>query len=305
MQNIRGGAALLRDAYLKTFPDDPALSEGKDLARWYQPVAAYFGSSDKAATRNYADHVFGSIKSGIKSRPGAQIAAVAAHAGLVPVRGAWQSVPSDYEIANSRRLKGLQMPDIGSRGAKLAAPFVRPLSDFNGDQWAPSPNFGWQYIGQHGRPTALIEVVIHTCQGLYSGCLSTLQNNSVPLDKRVSAHFLVRSSDGWRAKLVSVDDVAWHALSHNNYSMGIEHEGWAGQGYQYYNATMYRQSSWLTAWACYLYYFGCDLNHVVGHSSFQPEKPDPGPYWDWNYYMTCVYWRLQFIQYGYPPQTCY
>src|SRR3546814_7351071 len=58
--------------------------------------------------------------------------------------------------------------------------------DFPGARWVTSPN----YSSRSG--TAVREVAIHTMQGSYAGSISWFQNSS----SQVSAHYLIRSSDG-------------------------------------------------------------------------------------------------------------
>jgi N-acetyl-anhydromuramyl-L-alanine amidase AmpD len=64
-------------------------------------------------------------------------------------------------------------------------------------------------------------VVVHTTQGSYSGTISWFQNSSAS----VSAHYVVRSSDGQVTQMVLEEDVGWHAgsWSYNLASVGIEH----------------------------------------------------------------------------------
>ncbi|MDM8562260.1 peptidoglycan recognition family protein, partial [Candidatus Marithioploca araucensis] len=59
-------------------------------------------------------------------------------------------------------------------------------------------------------------------EGTYAGAISWFQN----CNAKVSAHFIVRASDGEITQLVKVKDIAWHAgvWSYNKRSIGVEHE---------------------------------------------------------------------------------
>src|SRR3546814_1715674 len=70
--------------------------------------------------------------------------------------------------------------------------------------------------------SAVREVAIHTMQGSYAGSISWFQNSS----SQVSAHYLIRSSDGQVTQMVREYNKAWHVRSHNPRSIGIEHEGY-------------------------------------------------------------------------------
>src|SRR5690606_24789500 len=62
--------------------------------------------------------------------------------------------------------------------------------------------------------TAISAVTIHTVQGSYSGCISWFKNCSA----QVSAHYVLRSSDGQVTQMVLESDKAWHVGNSNPYS---------------------------------------------------------------------------------------
>lgn len=97
-----------------------------------------------------------------------------------------------------------------------------------------------------------------------------------------------RPSDGDITQMVRDKDIAYHAREANSYSIGIEHEGYIDNP-SWYTDTMYRSSAKLTPYLCDKYGIPKDRAHIQGH----PEIPgndhtDPGPNWDWNYYMSLV-----------------
>lgn len=144
--------------------------------------------------------------------------------------------------------------------------------------------------------TSVSKVVIHTVQGSYSGAISWFQNSSA----QVSAHYVVRSSDGQITQSVGEEDIAWHAghWDTNEASIGIEHEGYVEDPGKWYTDAMYRQSAALVADICDRYGIPKDRSHVIGHFEVPGCSTkggggsgchtDPGSGWDWNYYMSLV-----------------
>ncbi len=139
-------------------------------------------------------------------------------------------------------------------------------------------------------------VVVHTTQGSYSGTVSWFQNSSAS----VSAHYVVRSSDGEITQMVQEEDVGWHAghWDTNAKSIGIEHEGYVEDPGKWYTDSLYRRSAELVRDICDRYGIPKDRAHIIGHN----EVPgcsggsgggagchtDPGTGWDWTYYMSLI-----------------
>ena len=75
------------------------------------------------------------------------------------------------------------------------------------------------------RPTSnsIDGIVLHVAQGSWSSALNWFQNPKA----QASAHYTVRSSDGFIGQSVLEKDIAWHAgnWNYNQASIGIEHEG--------------------------------------------------------------------------------
>ncbi|WP_052866694.1 N-acetylmuramoyl-L-alanine amidase [Streptomyces niger] len=138
------------------------------------------------------------------------------------------------------------------------------------------------------RPTqyGIDTVIVHVTQETYADTVKIFQNPK----KGVSAHYCVRSADGYIGQFVREDDVAWHAgnWGYNTRSIGIEHEGWVDQP-QWFTAAMYEQSALLTAAVCARYGIPVDREHIIGHVEVPgTDHTDPGPYWDWARYMSLV-----------------
>ena len=129
-------------------------------------------------------------------------------------------------------------------------------------------------------------VIIHTCEGSFSGCWGWLVGCH-----DVSAHYVV-STAGEVVQCVENEDTAWHVGCLNARSIGIEHEGSATRPENFTDA-MYCASSQLTRWICDNFGVPCDRDHVIGHNEANElychgDHWDPGPGWDWAKYMDWV-----------------
>lgn len=130
-------------------------------------------------------------------------------------------------------------------------------------------------------------VVIHTVQGSYSGCISWFQNSSAS----VSAHYVVRSSDGQVTQMVQEQDVAWHAgnWDYNLASVGIEHEGYVDAPSTWYTSAMYAGSAALTADIVARNGISASRSTIIAHSEVPgATHTDPGSGWDWDLYMDLI-----------------
>lgn len=149
-------------------------------------------------------------------------------------------------------------------------------------RWQQSPNYS------SGR-TDYRWVLIHTTQGGYSGAVSWLTNPS----SNVSAHYVIRSSDGQITQLVQHANTAWHAQCYNARSIGIEHEGFIADPAKWYTDAMYTESAKLVAWICNRHNIPKDRSHVIAHVEVAPNcntggHTDPGTGWNWTKYMGLV-----------------
>ncbi|WP_416959433.1 N-acetylmuramoyl-L-alanine amidase [Streptomyces sp. Agncl-13] len=157
--------------------------------------------------------------------------------------------------------------------------------DYPSAEWQPASTSNYT---ASNRPSTypLAYVIIHVTQETYSSTLSIFQNPQ----KKVSAHYLVRSADGHVAQCVREADVAWHAgnWDYNTRSIGIEHEGWVDQP-AWFTDALYEQSARLTAAVCTKYGLPKDRAHIIGHYEVPgTDHTDPGPNWDWTRYIRMV-----------------
>jgi hypothetical protein len=135
-----------------------------------------------------------------------------------------------------------------------------------------------------GRSGEISQVVIHVTQGSYDSTVNWFKNP----DAQVSAHYVVRSSDGQVTQMVDDGDTAWHVGNGNPTAIGIEHEGFVDDP-SYFTEEMYRSSAALTRSLTDKYGIPRDRQHIVGHSEVPGnDHTDPGQNWDWDKYMRYV-----------------
>ena len=144
------------------------------------------------------------------------------------------------------------------------------------------------------RPTdglAVRYVVVHDTEEPYAPTLAEFQDSHA----YVSAHYVTRSSDGLVTQMVPTKDVAWHAGNWyvNMHSVGIENEGFALQGAQWYTEKLYHSLARLTRYQAKRFGFPLNRAHLIGHDqvpgptgAFQAGMHwDPGTYFNWAHFM--------------------
>ncbi|MBM7494589.1 hypothetical protein JOD64_005811 [Micromonospora luteifusca] len=250
--NVRGGAAVLRE-----LADGEGLTAGaRDrLSAWYPAVARYSAAVNDATARLYADHVYDLLRAGIKAGP-VQVAPQAVRPELGRYAGIAPAGAADPHLAAAA------VPEYGPA------------------RWVPAN--GGNY--QAGRSSRITTVVVHVTQGSYAGTVSWFQNPS----SGVSAHYVVKSSNGEITQMVREGDTAYHARSANPYALGIEHEGFVDNP-AWFTDAMYRSSAALTRYLCDKYGLPKNRTAIKGHNEMPGnDHTDPGPNWNWNYYLSLV-----------------
>jgi len=148
---------------------------------------------------------------------------------------------------------------------------------------------------------AVTHYAIHTVQGTYAGCISWFKNCSA----QVSAHYVVRSSDGQITQMVSEANKAWHIGSENPYTIGTEHEGYVDDA-SWYTTAMYGSSAALArdivgsgygisglrtfygAATTGTFATGACIK-IKGHQHFPNQThTDPGVNWNWEKFYTLI-----------------
>lgn len=184
-------------------------------------------------------------------------------------------------------------------GTAFCAMVVQPAlasPDYAPAIWNPAATCNYSA----GRSTPFTHVAVHTTQGSYAGAISWFKNCS----SQVSAHYVLRSSDGQITQMVREGDRAWHIGSSNGYTVGLEHEGYIANPGAWYTTAMYNASAVLTRDVLaarslprkvYDGSLGWDAKlsdssyNVKGHINYANQThTDPGSGWDWRRYKTLV-----------------
>lgn len=266
-QNIRGGAALLA-SYERSLtgglPTDPAA--------WYGAVARYSQSPDQSGASSFANHVFATIETGAsRTTSDGQRLSVADDPGVVPDRG---------------QLSGLHLRAATTQQAECP-------SDMD-CQSAPAASTNYQVADRPSDGIPIRYIVIHDTESTYEQAIATFQDPS----SGDAANYVMRSSDGAVTQTVPDEDVAFHAGNYwfNLHAIGIEHEGYAAEGATWYTPVQYQATAELVKYLAAQYGIPLDREHIIGHDDVPgPDDSyvagmhwDPGPYWDWTYFMGLV-----------------
>ncbi len=257
--NIRAAAALLgADA------DELGIDRG-DLSAWAPAVARYSAIPLPEGQAAYVHHdVYATLRRGVSTQ---------------------------------EAMLGASLPPVNVRPAfALPAPPLSPASatDYPGAIWRASPNFNARPAGDIGRVAIII---IHTCEGSYTGCWSWLVNP----DSRVSAHYVVNEEGTQLSQLVREADRGWHigsaydcklnqgfecwrnGQSNNHFTVGIEHAGFASQSR--WPASQLDASAKLVCEIARRHGITRNNLRILGHAHLQPHnRSDPGPSWPWAAY---------------------
>jgi N-acetyl-anhydromuramyl-L-alanine amidase AmpD len=261
--NIRAAAAVLREKA------DLAKIDRKDLGAWAPAVAELSGIEDKsAAAVSYVhQNVYALIRNGlvVTDLDGEVISEIKPRIDVIP----------NYPGADG-------MPVLAAN------------PDYKGATWRSTPNFSKRPAGAAGKPQI---VIIHTCEGAYSGCWGWLAQAK----SGVSAHYVVKEDGAEITQLVKEADKAWHIAAKyksslnggkfaelegstgNNFTVGIEHAGYGKQAS--WNSNLIAQSASLVCDITRRNKIPRDKFHIVGHGQLQPyNRSDPGPNWPWATY---------------------
>jgi N-acetyl-anhydromuramyl-L-alanine amidase AmpD len=207
---------------------------------------------------------------------------------------------------------GFEVTSSTARALTAPAPGQYPAMDW----YAANAN---NYAA--GRAGAVKYVVIHDMEGGFWGSVSWFQQAN---PYQASAHYMIRSSDGYIVQMVGEANTSWHAGNdwYSGRSIGIEHEGFASAPSTWFTEAMYQSSARLVCAIAKKYGIPVDNQHIIGH--FQIPDPavistsaapgtiaqttatpysyggisnhfDPGAHgtgWKWDYYLglvkTCV-----------------
>jgi hypothetical protein len=269
--NICGGAAVLA-----AFAADAGVSSTgvrPDATGWQRAVGRYGSAGDDDGT-SFARQVYSTMRTGVaRTTSDGDALALRADPDVV--------VPSVPTASDPRT-------DCPKR---LACEWLEaPYSLIGGETDPGSGNYGNHDLADRtgsGGPK-LRYIVIHDTEGTYDGSVALAQDPTY-----LAWNYTVRSSDGHIAQHLNAKDVGWHAGNWyvNMHSIGVEHEGKAGNG-AWFTEAMYENSATLVKYLAKRYDIPLDRAHIIGHDQVPGILPaatksvhwDPGPYWDWEHY---------------------
>jgi N-acetylmuramoyl-L-alanine amidase/FG-GAP-like repeat len=273
-QSIRAGAALLAEYQREatgSLPDEPG--------QWYAAVARFSQAPDTKGAQLFAKRVYESIKTG-ESRlttDGQQLT-LAADPSVTPVKPS--KLPLAATFASTSADPTVECP-TGLNCNFVAAGYAENQGNYN---IASRPANGFD----------IRQIVIHDTEGGYDGSLATFKNPA----SYASAHYMIRASDGLVTQMVETKNEAWHAGNKtvNMHSIGIEHEGYAIKAGSWYTEPQYESSAAVAKYVAAKFSIPLDREHIIGHDEVpgvlddkvRAQHWDPGPFWDWNHYMSLM-----------------
>ena len=270
--NVCGGAAVLA-----SYHD----GSSSDLSDWSAAVGRYSGSLDDSERAQFAQQVFGAIRSGeTRTTNDGQKVSLAA-------------TPSASADSSEAAAAG----SIDAGNGVLDCPLVLSCESVPApyEQYGSTPSaYGNHDIANRPKDGLDIDyIVIHDTEGSWATSLKLVQDPTY-----LGWHYTVRSSDGHVAQHVHPKNVGFHAGNWyvNMHSIGVEHEGFAATGAKWYTESMYQSSATLIGYLAQEYGVPLDRAHIIGHDqvpgildgNIPTMHWDPGPYWDWEHYMALL-----------------
>lgn len=259
LSNVLAGAALLR-----SYADEAGIDRG-DLAAWAGPIARFSGLPSQDAQAYYLHNVvYKTLREGLPSEVAvAHGLSSAPQPNLVPQF----ATPSE--------------PEPSFAGARYA-----------GSVWKPSPKENYTV----GRSASIDLLVIHTCSGAYSGCVSWLNTPPPTNPNKTSAHYVVNESGSEIAALVDEKDTAhhvgasWEGRPTNPRSVGIEHGGFSYTSSNRWTEGQIAASAKLSCDIVKRNSIPRDRSHIIGHYQPDPVRraDDPGRDFPWADYMNRI-----------------
>lgn len=161
-------------------------------------------------------------------------------------------------------------------------------------EWYPSNNYSPGRRKYGTQTESILAIVDHITAGAYPGCRDWLCNP----EAKASAHYIVTRT-GKIIQLVREADTAWHGgivnqpswalyeqmgFNPNRWTIGIEHEEYAGDGEPGLTEVQYQASLWLHRQLTAKYSMPIDTEHIVGHYRIDSvDRPNcPGPNFPWD-----------------------
>ncbi|MFJ1583410.1 N-acetylmuramoyl-L-alanine amidase [Streptomyces sp. NPDC088197] len=278
-QSVRAGAALLARYQKEATGSLPA-----DPGQWYAGIARYSQSTDPQGAQLFAERVLGSVKTGVSR---------------VTTDGQSLTLPADPTV---RVVKPAKVPVTATFASTAAVPTPECPAElhctFDPAAYAKAGSAADDFgnYNESNRPANgedIRYIVIHDAEGTFAGTLATFKDVS----RYASAHYVV-GGQGQVAQAVETKNEAWHAANKtvNMHSVGIEHEGYAIKNGQWVSEQEYQSSATLVKYLAAKFNIPLDREHIIGHdevpgvldTNVSAQHWDPGPFFDWNHYMSLL-----------------
>lgn len=279
--NLQAAAALLADAQRQS---GGSLGQDTDPADWIAAATLVSGRPSLDAQSSFADGLRERLEQGttlkvgrdVVRQPGRSVDRTGSDRALRRRRDRWHhAVPSSSPVDAPR--------DLGVEWVE--APYLQT--------GAGAGDYGNHDLCDRPRSPSLDMVVIHDTECSYDQAMNLVQDPNY-----LAWNYTVRSSDGKIAQHLRTKDIGWHAGNWyvNTHAVGVEHEGYAISGTEWYTDAMYRRSARLVAYLCEKYRIPVDRGHILGHDQVPALKTegirgmhwDPGPFWDWERYFSLL-----------------
>jgi hypothetical protein len=141
-------------------------------------------------------------------------------------------------------------------------------------------------------------IMIHDTETSYRGTVFAFTNPNAGGSVQYAVSGQNNSSDPAVTQFVKDRDWTYSVANfwYNQHSIGVEHIGFAAAALGYYTPQLYQRSANLVGWVAWKYRIPIDRAHILGHDNIpysletglHTQHWDPGPSWDWPYYMNLV-----------------
>jgi N-acetyl-anhydromuramyl-L-alanine amidase AmpD len=281
-QNVRAAAALMAD-YAKEEHNGKLPATITD---WQGAIVRVSGLTNAVQAQQFAANVFATIRTGAThTTTDGQVMTLRANPAI-QLEESTQAPTQTFAGGGAAQQATPECPRTITCSF-VPARFAQNTTD--------PKDYGNYDTANRPKDTKIKYIVIHDTEGSYESAISWFQDPR----SYVAAHYVIRSSDGDVTQMVKNKDIGWHAGNWymNMHSIGIEHEGFAAEGATWYTDAMYRSSAKLVRYLANKYDIPLDREHIVGHEQYHGLTParaklmhnDPGPYWDWEYYMQLLH----------------
>jgi N-acetyl-anhydromuramyl-L-alanine amidase AmpD len=280
--NIRGAAAVLaQDAEQLNGGSLPTTTSG-----WYGALAAYSGATTTQTAQSFASAVFATIQSG-ESLTTADGQALSLPAANVQPD---QNTMAQLHLAGPMTPAPTQQPECP---ASLHCQFIPAYYGPSGSTSDPTNYGNYDLANRPSDGMPIKYIFIHDTEGSYQSTVAWFQNPA----SYTSAQYVI-ASDGSITQMVPNKDISWGVANwyDNMHGINIEHEGYAAQGATWYTPISYQNEATLVRWLAAKYNIPLNREHILGHdniptplsSQLATQHWDPGPYWNWTYFMDLV-----------------